>query len=187
MTDKKDLSGNNIEPRLNALENSAPEMLVAGMTVYPTSKVDGGFDGPYNEDIPDLENELGKIEYFHDETQYTLSHCPHCGSTTAPRLMDANELNGYKDEIQQDSSLAVVCDASTLNKLGGCGAMGGYARTSERAVRKWNGRADKEAMSHNELTDNVIRMEDALKKLESMLYHKSSFARMREGEKNETK
>ena len=75
-----------------------------------------------------------------------LKCCPFCGHAHALKLTTAQELaeDGEVDPEpwMHSDSWAVMCDASSPNGPGGCGASGGFFPTEAEAVRRWNARAD---------------------------------------------
>ena len=68
--------------------------------------------------------------------------CPFCGKQHTIQVISAQELMGEDQEFWQHSeSFGVVCDASTPDGKGGCGAMGGFKPTEDEAIEAWNTRA----------------------------------------------
>lgn len=57
--------------------------------------------------------------------------CPHCSSTTAPRITIIEGKDGFRNRY------AVLCDYDN----GGCGAEGGYRHSEEEAISVWNERS----------------------------------------------
>jgi hypothetical protein len=69
-----------------------------------------------------------------------LLPCPFCGKAETLDVITGEEFMDDEQEFWPHSdSYAVVCDAATGGK-GGCGAMGGFAATSQAAITKWNTR-----------------------------------------------
>lgn len=71
-----------------------------------------------------------------------LSPCPFCGRSDALVIRAGAELHEDYCECHEDSDTcyAVICDASTDAKLGGCGASGGFSESRQKAVQLWNRR-----------------------------------------------
>lgn len=68
--------------------------------------------------------------------------CPFCGKQHTLQVISGQELMGEDQEFWQHSeSFGVVCDASTPDGKGGCGATGGFKPTEEGAITAWNIRA----------------------------------------------
>jgi hypothetical protein len=69
--------------------------------------------------------------------------CPHCGSKNAPNLSFETGTTEKKGEntIETGDYWQVVCDASSDNSLGGCGASGSYHKTEKQAIKSWNRRS----------------------------------------------
>ena len=65
---------------------------------------------------------------------FTLKKCPHCGKTETLCVGNSEQLNGIGSELE----FAVCCNTV----LGGCGATGGYSTDFDKAIEKWNMRAD---------------------------------------------
>ena len=59
------------------------------------------------------------------EPERFILSCPFCGSEEAP-------------ELTQKIDYAVICNASSDDQKGGCGAQSGYAKTKMEAIEKWN-------------------------------------------------
>ena len=78
-----------------------------------------------------------------------LIPCPFCGKVKPLEFSDAAEFEDCKKALDTDcccdyepngcSMVAVVCN---VNK-GGCGASSGYARSYEKAAKKWNARVNR--------------------------------------------
>ena len=67
--------------------------------------------------------------------------CPFCGKQHTLQVISGQELMGEDQEFWQHSeSFGVVCDASTPDGKGGCGAMGGFKPTEDEAIEAWNTR-----------------------------------------------
>ena len=65
--------------------------------------------------------------------------CPFCGKQRTLQVISGQELMDENQEFWQHSdSFGVVCDASTPDGKGGCGAMGGFKPTEEEAITAWN-------------------------------------------------
>lgn len=76
-----------------------------------------------------------------NEAHIKPKHCPFCGKIDTQAILDQNEVEGideYDTNYEPDPCYLVCC--STYK--GGCGATSGYAATPEKAVAKWNTRAD---------------------------------------------
>ncbi len=71
-----------------------------------------------------------------------LLPCPFCGSATAPRIWTNEEAAGELWDESQSLNYQVVCDASSPNWRGGCGAAGGFMATIGEAIAVWQARAD---------------------------------------------
>lgn len=82
-----------------------------------------------------------------------LLPCPFCGHKTAPKMTDSEEYYGEFFDDSSDVFFAVICDASKPKSIGGCGAAGGFARTEEEAIAKWNLRASLGAAQVPDITD----------------------------------
>jgi hypothetical protein len=67
-----------------------------------------------------------------------LLPCPFCGQSKALEIVTASSYQEYPDEYPHSESWAVICNASTDDKLGGCGAMGGFKGAESQAVALWN-------------------------------------------------
>lgn len=71
--------------------------------------------------------------------------CPFCGKADTLRLVTDHELMleyGRKKKTLPDYvNWVVLCDATTPGGPGGCGASGGYGKTKEIALMKWERRA----------------------------------------------
>lgn len=81
-----------------------------------------------------------------------LKPCPHCGSATAPEISNCVEIESCAnfEECSCEPFSCVVCDVHK----GGCGASGGFAVGEEKAVEKWNTRAERTCrMNHVLLYD----------------------------------
>ena len=75
--------------------------------------------------------------------------CPFCGKQQTLQVISGQELMGEDQEFWQHSdSFGVVCDASSPDGKGGCGAMGGFKPTEDEAIEAWNTRS---ALSQQEL------------------------------------
>ncbi len=81
----------------------------------------------------------------HDAPSQRILVCPFCGQAEPTvKLTDSAEL----DDDDRDSSNmimhTVVCDASRYGerKENGCGAMGGFDTTPEKAIARWNTRPE---------------------------------------------
>lgn len=75
--------------------------------------------------------------------------CPFCGKQHTLQVISGQELMDENQEFWQHSeSFGVVCDASTPDGKGGCGAMGGFKPTEEEAIEAWNRRT---ALAQQEL------------------------------------
>lgn len=70
-----------------------------------------------------------------------LSACPFCGKSGAARIVLASEMYPDEENYQHSESYAVMCDASSPNGPGGCGASGGFKQTEEAAIEAWQARA----------------------------------------------
>jgi hypothetical protein len=67
--------------------------------------------------------------------------CPFCGKQHTLQVISGQELMDENQEFWQHSeSFGVVCDASTPDGKGGCGAMGGFKPTEDEAIEAWNTR-----------------------------------------------
>ncbi len=67
--------------------------------------------------------------------------CPFCGKHHTLQVISGQELMDENQEFWQHSdSFGVVCDASTPDGKGGCGAMGGFKPTEDEAIEAWNTR-----------------------------------------------
>lgn len=67
--------------------------------------------------------------------------CPFCGKQQTLQVISGQELMGEDQEFWQHSdSFGVVCDASSPDGKGGCGAMGGFKPTEDEAIEAWNTR-----------------------------------------------
>lgn len=67
--------------------------------------------------------------------------CPFCGKQHTLQVISGQELMGEDQEFWQHSeSFGVVCDASTPDGKGGCGATGGFKPTEDEAIEAWNTR-----------------------------------------------
>lgn len=69
-----------------------------------------------------------------------LLPCPFCGQSKALEIVTASSLQEYPDEYLHSESWGVICNASTDDKLGGCGAQGGFMLSQSEAVALWNSR-----------------------------------------------
>ncbi len=71
-----------------------------------------------------------------------LKSCPFCGQQAALKLITAQELAEEGDDDPgpwiEAQCWAVICDGSRPKGPGGCGACGGFAETTEKAVQLWN-------------------------------------------------
>lgn len=68
--------------------------------------------------------------------------CPFCGKQHTLQVISGQELMGEDQEFWQHSeSFGVVCDASSPDGKGGCGAMGGFKPTEDEAIEAWNTRS----------------------------------------------
>ena len=75
--------------------------------------------------------------------------CPFCGKQHTLQVISGQELMGEDQEFWQHSeSFGVVCDASTPDGKGGCGATGGFKPTEDEAIEAWNTRT---ALAQQEL------------------------------------
>lgn len=83
-----------------------------------------------------------------------LKACPHCGNSVA-ELTNCAELEDCTcfESCAEEPFVCVVCNANN----GGCGASGGYADSTEKAIEKWNRRAESE---NNPLTPEQLRKMD---------------------------
>lgn len=77
-----------------------------------------------------------------DKKMIQIKPCPFCGNSIAPRICDENEL-ATCDCKSDNPYYAVVCIINepkipTLNWENGCGASGGFAKTTYEAVTLWN-------------------------------------------------
>lgn len=67
--------------------------------------------------------------------------CPFCGKADALEVITGAEfMDGDQEFWPHSESFGVVCSAATPNGKGGCGAMGGFAPTEQKAVERWNTR-----------------------------------------------
>jgi hypothetical protein len=69
-----------------------------------------------------------------------LLPCPMCGNNHEPKIVSSYDID--TEDLGNDEFFAVFCDAGAglLEVHKGCGASGGYAKTKELAVSKWNTR-----------------------------------------------
>lgn len=68
--------------------------------------------------------------------------CPFCWKQHTLQVISGQELMGEDQEFWQHSeSFGVVCDASSPDGKGGCGAMGGFKPTEDEAIEAWNTRS----------------------------------------------
>ena len=67
--------------------------------------------------------------------------CPFCSNTDSlviDSCVDLQNCENYRKCDEEDLYMAVVCNVN----LGGCGASGGFAKTREEAIAKWNRRSE---------------------------------------------
>lgn len=64
--------------------------------------------------------------------------CPFCKDEKAPRVLTAEELSPRGDPEENSNNFVVCCDVHE----NGCGGTGGFAQTSEQAIKQWNRRGD---------------------------------------------
>lgn len=64
-----------------------------------------------------------------------IKKCPFCGSTKAPHVMTAIDVNDCK-KCSTDDCFTVCCDIFR----GGCGGASGYDDSKNEAIKKWNQR-----------------------------------------------
>ena len=88
--------------------------------------------------------------------EHNIKTCPHCGSINAPTVMNQGDI----EDCEPTSSIAVVCNASSKNRVSGCGASGGYGQSIEEAIKKWNTRDVKEVD-----TTEALRLMSELKEV----------------------
>jgi hypothetical protein len=69
-----------------------------------------------------------------------LLPCPMCGNNQEPKVVSSYDMD--TEDLGNDEFFAVFCDAGAgLREVHkGCGASGGYAKTKELAISKWNTR-----------------------------------------------
>jgi hypothetical protein len=71
----------------------------------------------------------------------SLLPCPYCGKGNTLRYGRSSEFHEYCDTpLDSDDYVAVFCDATKPNGLGGCGASAGFAATEYEAAELWNRR-----------------------------------------------
>lgn len=75
--------------------------------------------------------------------QKTLEPCPFCGKADTLTVTSASEFwDGEEDApYMYTEAYAVMCDASSPNGPGGCGASSGFKPSQQEAVNLWNTRA----------------------------------------------
>ena len=72
-----------------------------------------------------------------------LLACPFCGKTETLEIITGQQLMDEDQEFWPHSdSYAVICNAATPHGKGGCGGMGGFAASEDKAIALWNRRAN---------------------------------------------
>jgi hypothetical protein len=67
-----------------------------------------------------------------------LKPCPFCGQIKPVRVFSDFELEHNQDG--DPFQYTVVCDASTIGGLCGCGGQCGFEKNKEKAIKAWNRR-----------------------------------------------
>lgn len=65
-----------------------------------------------------------------------LKPCPSCGNKKIVVIVDNAE---YSLGLSDEASFEVICSTTS----GGCGASSGWCNTKQKAIEKWNTRANK--------------------------------------------
>ena len=72
------------------------------------------------------------------EPNIELKECPFCGQKETLECLSYNEIHASEEKEEEDDNYTVCCN----HRKGGCGAIGGYRRTKEEAIKVWNKRKE---------------------------------------------
>jgi protein-tyrosine-phosphatase len=115
------------------------------------------FDGKFTQEDDEDEMNMTNIPQDIIESREALLPCPFCDNKNEPKIVSSYDME--QEDLGNDEYFAVFCDAGNdlrgVHK--GCGASGGYAKSKELAITKWNTRATPQQPNiPAELTDDVI-------------------------------
>ena len=92
----------------------------------------------------DMKNCKEMVKIWADKEYNEFKPCPFCSKTDSlviESCVDLQDCKNYDKCDEEYSYRAVICSFN----LGGCGASGGFAKTREEAIAKWNRRVNNDA------------------------------------------